>query len=545
MTFILARFTVQNRMWLLITITVFLLVGGGALTILNTKDDLFNERVASASNLAHTATAVLDNFYSRYQSGEFSEQEAKTAALTVLGALRYAGDNYFWVNDMDHVMIMHGAKPSLNGKSMKGFKDPNGVLLFDEMVTVVKSTGEGYVEYMWPKPGQESAAAKISYVKGFAPWGWIVGTGVYVDDVQAKIIASIKKQIYMGGTTLAIFMLISILIARSITQPLAAAAGAMEDISAGEGDLTRRLQTSGRDEVSQFAVGFNSFAEKIRQLVIQAAHNTTSVADGAGQLASIAENTNRNLAQQQNETEQVTTAVHQMSASVQEVAQSAGQAAEAAEQSDSESKQGLELVSKNKEAINALAEEVDRAAGVIQKLEADSQNIGSILDVIRGIAEQTNLLALNAAIEAARAGEQGRGFAVVADEVRTLAGRTQESTQEIQDMINLLQGGTQEAVQVMVSGRAKAEQSVEFAEKVQHSLENIAAAISTISDMNTQIAASSEEQSAVAEEVNSKVFSISQVTSKTYEGSQETAIAAESLTGHANDLQHLLQQFKV
>ena len=545
MTNFMARFSIQQRIWLLIALATALLIGMSALELRRAKDGLFAERVASTRHLAHAAHGVFVHFRRQFETGQLSEDDAKQAALAALGSLRYDGGNYFWVNDMEHVMIMHSAKPALNGKSLRGFKDPNGVLLFEEMVEVVNRAGEGHVEYMWPKPGHDRPVAKISYVKGFKPWGWIVGTGVYVGDLEAKLWDTVRTQTATLFGIVAVFIVLGVIIGRGITRPLSAAVVAMRDISAGDGDLTQRLTIHGHDEVGQFSAGFNTFAEKIRNLVAQASQHTTQVASGAERLSAITAQTSQALVQQQAETEQVSTAMAEMSVSVQEVARSATQAADAAKQSNVEAKQGGNIMQQNIDAVGALADEVERAAVVMQKLDTDSQNIGSILDVIRSIAEQTNLLALNAAIEAARAGEQGRGFAVVADEVRSLASRTQESTQEIQQMIERLQAGAQEAMQVMNSGRSKAMVGVKHAADLRSSLETIVAAGATIESMNIQIASATEEQSATTEEIHRNVASIVGITEQTNGGARQTAAAGENLTQLAQQLRGLLQQFKV
>ncbi|MEJ2480923.1 MAG: HAMP domain-containing methyl-accepting chemotaxis protein, partial [Acidihalobacter sp.] len=304
----------------------------------------------------------------------------------------------------------------------------------------------------------------------------------------------------------------------------------MEDIAAGEGDLTQRMPLKGsRDELDQLGNAFNRFVERIQGLVGQVAGSTAQLAAAAEELSATSEDTNRHVREQQTETEQVAAAINEMSATVQEVAKNAGEAAGAAQQADAESKQGREVVEAAVAAIDALATEVDQAAQVIQGVNQDSEQIGRVLEVINGISEQTNLLALNAAIEAARAGEQGRGFAVVADEVRTLARRTQESTQEIREMIERLQEGAKNAVTAMESGRGRAGSSVEQARHAGQSLTEITDAVTRINDMNALIASAAEEQSAVAEEINRNVTTISQATDQTAAGSQQTAAASEQL----------------
>ncbi|MGD8593954.1 MAG: methyl-accepting chemotaxis protein, partial [Gammaproteobacteria bacterium] len=232
-------------------------------------------------------------------------------------------------------------------------------------------------------------------------------------------------------------------------------------------------------------------------------------------------------------------------ATVQEVARNATEAANAASHSDEEAQKGQAVVDRTINAIDALASEVDRAANVIHRLEQDSDQIGTVLDVIKGIAEQTNLLALNAAIEAARAGEQGRGFAVVADEVRTLASRTQQSTAEIQQMIERLQAGAQEAVSVMDDSRSRAADSVSSAQSAGQSLQSITGSVASITDMNTQIAAAADEQSAVAEEVNKNIVNINHAAERAADGAKQTSAASNALAGLAQDLQALVGQFKV
>lgn len=335
------------------------------------------------------------------------------------------------------------------------------------------------------------------------------------------------------------------IIARMITRPLNIAVAAMKDIAEGEGDLTRRLDDSGTDEIAELSLAFNKFASKIQKLIGQVTDFTSQLASASHEMSTITDATSKGAENQQSETEQVVSAIDELMSSVQEVARSASEAANSAQHADTETIKGKHEVTSTVESINTLANEVERIAEVVHHLGDDSQNIGKVLDVIKGIADQTNLLALNAAIEAARAGEQGRGFAVVADEVRTLASRTQESAQEIQSMIVRLQDGSDKAVHVMRDSRIKAQSSVEQAARAGASLEVIAGAVSTITSMNTQIACAAEQQATVASSINRSVHSISKVCDETADGARQTARSGEELADLAINLQGLLAQFRI
>ncbi len=361
----------------------------------------------------------------------------------------------------------------------------------------------------------------------------------------AAIAGARNTTLAITGAALLIGFFFASVIAYSITCPLKQAVEAMNDIAEGEGDLTKRLEQNGRNEISDLAAAFNKFAQKVQQMVQQVTRSVDDLSTAAEEMSLITEQTSREIQHQQSETDQVATAMNEMTATVQEVAHHASSAAEAARHADSEAQSGKQVMQQTLNVMDTLADEVEKAAGVIHRLEQESEEIGSVLDVIRGIAEQTNLLALNAAIEAARAGEQGRGFAVVADEVRTLASRTQTSTQEIQAMIERLQSGANEAVKAMEAGRNSAKDGVEQAAKAGASLDTITASVSTISDMNIQIASAAEEQSAVAEEINRNIATISESADNTANGAQQTAQAGEELARLSAELQTLISQFKV
>ncbi|MBT2991262.1 MAG: hypothetical protein B6D72_12475 [gamma proteobacterium symbiont of Ctena orbiculata] len=312
-----------------------------------------------------------------------------------------------------------------------------------------------------------------------------------------------------------------------------------------DGDLGARVEYGNKDELGHIANAFNKMADKFHDAMNEVKDSVTQLAAAAEETSTVTTQTTQGINQQLTETGQVATAMNQMSATVQEVARNAVEAAEAAREADSTFHQGKQVIDKVIDAIGELAKEVEEAAGVIQQLESESMNIGSVLDVIKSIAEQTNLLALNAAIEAARAGEQGRGFAVVADEVRTLAGRTQESTQEIEEMISKLQYGANNAVKVMAEGKEMTLVGVEQAAAAGEALQTINTAVEQITNMNTQIASAAEEQSSVTEEINRSIVSINEVAEQSATGAQQTAQASDDLARLAEQLKGLVERFKV
>jgi methyl-accepting chemotaxis protein len=361
--------------------------------------------------------------------------------------------------------------------------------------------------------------------------------GAAQDDAVVSIVLLF---ILVGAATIGLSILLITVVVKRPLQKVVAATDHLAD-----GDLTHRVAHQSNDELGRLATAFNAMADRFANIIHEVGAMTRELTDSSTRMKTITEKASQGVHQQHVETDQVAAAMNEMSMTVQEVARSAVKAADCAGQANGEAHKGKEIVNTTINAIKALASEVEQSANATQKLEAESKEISSVVDVINSIAEQTNLLALNAAIEAARAGEQGRGFAVVADEVRTLAQRTQESTREIEDMIGRLQTGANQAVHAMETGRELAEKGNEQAKEARQALEAITRAVTTINNMTIQIASAAEEQSATTEEMNRNINTISEVADQTASGAEQTTAAATELARLATQLQGLVEQFRI
>ncbi|WP_447831928.1 methyl-accepting chemotaxis protein [Aeromonas salmonicida] len=366
---------------------------------------------------------------------------------------------------------------------------------------------------------------------------------------EAEIYAELDKaRLHIVLVSLAIAAgmgLLGMLLAGSVSRPLNELARLFRELGSGDGDLTQRLKVEGHDELTQVATGFNNFVAKIHGSIEQVASNSRQLAATANEVASKAQLTQHNCTAQRDRTVQVATAIHEMGATVGEIAGNASLAADVARQANEQADAGAVVVAQARHGIVGLSSEIEQVAGVIESLANQTDSIGSILDTIRSISEQTNLLALNAAIEAARAGEQGRGFAVVADEVRNLASCSAASTAEIQGMINRLQEQSARAVSAMAQGRSQSLEVVAQADEANAALGHITAHITQISDMNIQVATATEEQSSVVGEINRNVEDINQLTMETADIAHQLTESSRSLQQLSGELDKLVGNFRL
>ena len=532
--FKLGDIAVSRKLMLLLSLA---LVGFIALLLISASAlhrNLMSEREARLQ-------AVLDLAMSRIQAlaATLPPEQAKAQAKAMLDSMRFDGDNYLFVLDEDRRVVVHPAKPELVGQQMGNNPAESH---WQHMVDLGKGGHQGRLEYQWVSPSGE-AAQKMSLVTGYQPWGWILGSGVLLQDIEATMWSQYE---WMGGATLLVILLMGLLglaISRSIVNPLAEINKAMARVAAG--DLVVSIPVLGRDELGAVASSTNQGLDAIRRALLEASQGARNVADAALRIAASAEQTNQAVNSQRDQLAQLATAMNEMSATIADVAGHAENTARDTQDATSEAGLGNQDVHASVHGIQALATEVDQATSQVNQLKEGVMQISEVTAVISAISEQTNLLALNAAIEAARAGEQGRGFAVVADEVRQLASRTRHSTEEIQSTITQLQQRAVTAANAMDASRKLAERSVNQSEKAGQDLSLIVNHIQHVSDMATQIATAAEQQSMVAEDMNRNVSGINDSALEMSQAASQLAQESELLAGLSRSLDERLAVFKL
>ena len=535
--------TIRTRLLSLVAIFLLGILGVSAFSLVAERASLLEDRKIKTRNLVEAAHGVIASFEQAVRENRMPLEEAQKAALATLRTMRYDKVGYFWVNDMAPRTIMHPIKPELEGKDMSQLKDANGKLLFVEFVDVVRKDGAGYVDYLWPKPGFDKPVEKISYVKGFAPWGWVLGSGIYIDDVSAIFWQHVLKTGAMAAAICLVLGGILLALIRSITGPMADLVGAMQATQA-DNDLSRRVTVLRQDEIGAIAAMFNVLMENLQTII----HEVKASADGlqstVNDLTRVTSQAADNSQKQGEGAYAMATQVEIMTYNLESVAGQAESVKAVTTQSHALSVHGSEVILGAAAEMEEITAAVTASSAIIQDLGAQSDQISTIVNVIKEIADQTNLLALNAAIEAARAGEQGRGFAVVADEGRKLAERTSNSTQEITATIERIQQGTRQAIGSMQTGVVRVAKGTSLANQAGTAITEIRSGARQVVEEVSQMHSFLLEQSVANSENAHKVEAIARLTEDNSQSFVSIAGDVHNLGDRIAGLNDIVRRFK-
>ena len=551
------KMTVGRKIYALIGLSFIGVVGIALLDSHELASGLDQQKQIELRHLTELALGIAKEEEATVKTGGVAVADAQKHALARIAAMRYGNNDYFWVNDMQPRMVMHPMKPEMNGTDISGFKDPNGKALFVDMVDVVKKDGAGFVPYEWPKPGFDKPQPKLSYVTGFAPWGWVIGTGVYIDDLKAQSWAATERGLIAAGLVLLLTLVVSIIVARRITGPLREMTTTMNALARGRLDV-KVAGLARHDEVGEMAKAVEVFKSNAvaRQALegeakeaeargaarrkadmhkmaddfqgaVGAIIETVSVASSqlevsAGALSSTAEHAEELATTVAAASEEASTNVQSVASATEEMASSVNEI----------SRQVQESARMAGEAVDQARRTNDR----VGELSMAAARIGDVVELINTIAGQTNLLALNATIEAARAGEAGRGFAVVASEVKALAEQTAKATGEIGQQVTGIQAATKESVGAIKEISGTIERLSEISSAIAAAVEEQGAATQEIS-RNVQQAAHGTQQ------VSSNVTDVQRGAAETELASSQVLSAAQSLSSDSSRLKLEVDKF--
>ena len=538
--------SLRTRLNGLTVITVVGLCLLATIVLIGERNQLLADRKDKIRSLVEVAHATASFYEKQAREGTLSVDEAKKQAIDAIRGMRYDKTEYFWINDFNSVIVMHPIKPELDGKDLSQFKDKNGKVIFVEFSKVAREQGGGFVDYVWPKPGHEEAVPKISYVKGLESWGWVIGSGVYIDDINALFVQNAIKLLAwiaaIGG-----FIAVSLaLVSRHLFKLLGGDPQVARQITQRivHGDLSSEINCAPGDTSSLLA-GMKEMQETLRHIVEEIVSDAQQLSSASSEMLEAFKEVSLRTRQQGESASSMAAAVEEMTVSIDQVAENAREAHQISLQASDLSMAGTQIIESAASEMHMISDAVQSSSTIIEELGRQSEQISSIVNTIKEIADQTNLLALNAAIEAARAGEQGRGFAVVADEVRKLAERTSLSTSEIASMVGKIQNGTRSAVDSMQSGVVQASKGVELATQAGKSINDIRSGSMRVTDVVNSISDAIREQGTTSSEIAKNIENVAQMSEESANAVQNTVQAAHNLQQLSTSLHNSVSRFKL
>lgn len=517
-----------------------------------TNDILMEESKLKLLSSIEIAKSIIQPIYD--SGGSLKE------AVNLLKRISYGESGYIFGYNSQGIRIFNGESTEGVGNSYIDQKDSNGHLLIQDLIKTGKvnttNSEKEFVAYYFPRLGEKIPSPKLSLSLYFPRWDLIIGTGIYIDEIEGKLSIVkadinnarnniISSLLVLACVLVAIVVSLGLLLSKTILTPLSSISLSLQNLASGEGDLTQKLAVTDKHETGKLSLYVNNLLAFLNNTILKVKHVSIEVKQETHSLDYQAKELTKVTNEQYSEIDQIATAITEMSSTATSVAESAGSAANSAKEAQKQGIIALETVNASSQAMSHLTQEINSASEVVQRVGEDVGEIVNILQVIENIAAQTNLLALNAAIEAARAGEQGRGFAVVADEVRSLAGKTQSSTEEIQNMIQRLEGGSHSAIEAMNTSLEQCVETENRQQETQKALQVISTAVLSINDQNTQIATAAEEQSQVSEDINQRITQISDQTKVLSEMAEKNQNTCQVLNSRTKELEDLVSQFKL
>lgn len=526
----------------LIILCVFLVVLFYFVPLVEKK--LMKEKKVATKHLVEVAFTLISDYHARVGTGELGEEDAQKKAIMRIRSLRYKDNDYFWINDLHSVMIMHPVKSELEGKNLSDLKDAHGSYPFREFVRISKENNEGFVEYFWSRPDSDKPVRKLSYVKLFRPWEWIVGSGIYIDDVEVEI-RKMRFQIILGAVILSVIVLtLTFFMAHLINRPLFEAVHLFNQIA--EGNLTVRVKFERReDEIGILMDAFRNMVEKLRSQTQHITEGANTIASSISQISATAIQLAYNSSETSSSVSEITTTVEEVRQTVYVSHEKAEHVAKSAEQSAWSSETGRKSTEDAVSGMNRIKEEMEYVAESIVTLSEQTQNIGEIISVVNDLADQSHLLSVNASIEAAKSGEYGKGFAVVAQEVKSLAEQSKQATKQIKIILNEIQKATRAAVKAAERGKEVVDAGVYLSRQSGDSIDMLSQSITESAQASIQIAASSQEQLAGMDQLVMAMENIKEASRQNADGAKQLEDETRKLDDLGRNLRQLASMFKV